>query len=140
MATQPVFENPQTQALLDAGKIDPNGVGIPQDYPRMVYKEGKAPGHMLADKPLQIDGKDVTFKLVHNADDEAFSIKEGWFLNPSLVLTKEQQADKALTEKDAEIARLKAQLEGSIAQADGEQVRRGPGRPPKALAEEPSNG
>jgi hypothetical protein len=107
MATKPPFEDHQVLQRFAEGKIDANGIGIPSEYPKMLYKRekgAKLTDHALAEKPLKIDGRDDLATLtVNSPDDEANAIADGWFYSPSLTLTAEQ-------EKDREIADLKRQV------------------------------
>lgn len=111
MATKPPFEDPQVLREFMEGRIGSDGVGVPQPYPRMMYKEapkGEAPtGHLLDDKPLKIGGRDVQTTLIQDAEEEAIALSDGWFFNPSLTLTPEQAKDKELAELREQVAKGK---------------------------------
>lgn len=111
MATKPQFENEDVQRKLDAGEINPDGTGVPTEYPRMLFKAGKPNGHLLAEKPLKVQGEhEVQTRTVGSAVEEAEALADGWFLNPSLIKTAAQIKAEEDAAKDAELAKLRAQV------------------------------
>lgn len=120
--------------------------GLGAEYPKMVYKPGDNPRHMHLNEPLAIgNGKHdkVSDRLskgfhcetafVDSAEDEMQALEEGWFLSP-FPEEQEKQTERQAVEraKDDRIAELEAQL--AAQSGEGEQTRRGPGRPPKVDA------
>lgn len=123
-----------SEQLTEAQKLMARIAGVPADrpglgdeYPKMIYRPGSNPRHMLLGEPLKIAGKfECETALVDTAEEEAEALASGWFLSPDPAEQK-KFADKLAAEraKDDEIAELKRQLE-----ARGGEVKRGPGRPP----------
>ena len=111
MATKPQFEDPQVLRAFMDGRIDADGVGTTETYPRMMYKaaeKGAQPAdHLLSDKPLKIGGADVQTTIINDAEEEAIALADGWFFNPSLTLTPEQANDKELAELREQVAKGK---------------------------------
>ena len=108
MASKPQFENPSVQAQFEAGNIGADGIGIPSEYPKMLYKSGEAVGHDLDEKPLAIDNrkgdKAVQTLIVQSADEEAEALADGWFMTPALTLTPEQLKQKEIDDLKAQLA------------------------------------
>jgi hypothetical protein len=109
MSTKPPFEDPQVAREFAEGRIGSDGVGVPQTYPRMMYKaapKGVVPAdHLLAEKPLKIGGCDVQTTLINDAEEEAIALSDGWFFNPDLKLTAEQAKDKELADLREQVAK-----------------------------------
>lgn len=95
--------------------------GLGGEYPKAVYRKGV--GEQLYGEPFKTAGNKLDVATVENAEEEAEALALGWYLSPDL--EAEQKRIDAMAEKDAEIARLQAQLAAS-----GEEKRR-PGRPPR---------
>lgn len=84
--------------------------GLGGEYPKAVYKEDKAgKDRMHCGEPILVDGKfAVRTATVANEDEELEALEQGWFLSPNL--KEEVRKRDALAERDAEIARLTAEL------------------------------
>jgi len=100
--------------------------GLGADYPRMLYRSGEAEDHKLLDMPLPIQGhKGVETVIVHDELEEAEASEHGW------TRTIDGNDMPTMSDKDALIAELKAQLSAQTMLNDA--PRRG--RPPKAVDE-----
>ncbi len=120
--------------LTEAQKLMAKVAGIPADrpglnseYPKMIYRPGQNPRHVLLNEPLLIAGKfECETALVDSAEDEAEALANGWFLSPDPAEQQKHAAKVAEARaKDDRIAELERQL------AEQGQ-RRGPGRPPNS--------
>lgn len=111
MAYMPQFENEDVQRKLDAGEINPDGTGVPTEYPKMMFKKGAPNSHLLGEKPLKIQGEhDVQTRTVRSLVEEQDAIADGWFLTTSLQKTAAQLKAEEDAAKDAELAKLRAQV------------------------------
>lgn len=99
--------------------------GLGDDYPRMMYRDGKGADHKLLDMPLPIQGHtNVETAIVYDALEEEEAAEHGW------TRTIDGSTMPTMSDKDALIEELQAQL---LAQTTllSETPRRG--RPPKAV-------
>lgn len=96
------------------------------DHPKMLYRAGgDLSEHKVNDEPLKIMGKfECETRVVADAQEEAEALAGGWTISPDpSVQSAAQVVAATISEKDAEIALLRAEL--------AEAQRRKGGRPPK---------
>ena len=121
MATKPQFEDPSVQRAFEAGLIDNNGIGNPGEFPRVLFKKGSATDHLLAEKPLKIDNRDITTMTVNNLSEQAEALANGWFFTPDLVKTPDQLKDEELASLRAQVAEKNDKPKTlSVAKQEGE--------------------
>lgn len=106
------------------------------DYPKMLFRTGgDMEEHKIGGEPLLIQGKYTCDTLiVEDAQEEADALADGWGVSPDPDVQSAAQTIAAqLSEKDDEIAALRAQLAKFDGDGDGmpggSKPRRG--RPPK---------
>jgi hypothetical protein len=87
--------------------------GLGAEYPKAVYiTDAEGTDRTLLGKPLLVQGKySVRTATVANAEEEAEAIEQGWRLSPDMEAEAKKMSE--LQERDAEIARLREQLEKS---------------------------
>lgn len=132
--------------LADIAGVPANRPGLGDEYPKMVYRRGDNPRHILTNEALPVGngaydartdklgkGEQYETAFVDNAEDEAQAVADGWLLSVDPVAQEKHALRVAAErEKDDEIARLRAELAGRTADPE----KRGPGRPPKPQPED----